>query len=186
VRALRQDALVFVEVGGACVLRDVDERFGDHEVGGELDRLRQAFAGRRLELDRERGAAGHRLECGVEPAVGEQRGVDATRQLAQLAKCGLELAARRLEEPASAAGILLHPALRHAQAESQRDEPLLCPVVEVALEAAPLRQAGFDHARTRCPQLLHLRPQLRVDALVLQARAAAAPTPRTSSGSSSE
>jgi len=66
------------------VLGRVGQRFGDDVVGADLDRLGEPSAGTYLEADRDRGAAGERLEGGVEATVGQDREVDAARGLAQL------------------------------------------------------------------------------------------------------
>ena len=76
------------------VLGHVGQRLGDDEVGGRLDRRRQPLVRHLGELDRHRRAAGERLERAPEAAVGQHRGVDAARQLAQLLERGLQLLLR--------------------------------------------------------------------------------------------
>ena len=79
---------------GARVLGDVRQRLGDDEVGGRLDRPRAAARrAASAQLDRQRRAASSACERRAQPAVGQDRRVDAARQLAQLLE--RELAARR-------------------------------------------------------------------------------------------
>ena len=83
------------DVGGVCVLGDVGDRLGDEVVGRGLDGLGQAFVGHVVDLDRQRRAVRERREGGGQAAVGEDRGMDAAGQLAQLLERVLELLARR-------------------------------------------------------------------------------------------
>ena len=80
VRALDADG----HHGRARVLGDVGQRLGDHVVGGGLDRAGQPV----VELDESSTGSGarvgERLDGGLEPALGQHRGVDAARELAQL------------------------------------------------------------------------------------------------------
>ena len=73
---------------------------------------------------------------------------------------GLELGARRLT-----AGP------HYPEGEGESDESLLCPVVEVALEAAALEVAGFDDAHARRPQVLELGADVGPQAFVLHREA---------------
>src|SRR4029453_17505371 len=94
------------------------------------------------ELDRDGSAVGHALDGGGEPAVGEQRGMDAVGQLAELIDGG----SRRLER-------FLHQVRKLgrnvlvALGELKRDyglyEPLLRAVVKVAHDATPLLVCGL-------------------------------------------
>ena len=61
---------------------------------------------------------------------------------------GLPEEARRL------LGVVVHAGLSEAKHERERDEPLLRPVVEVALEPATLDVARLDEARARASQLV--------------------------------
>ena len=76
------------------VAGDVGQRLGDHEVGGGLDLRRRALVELDVDLDGQRHAVGEPLHGGPEPAVGEDRGVDAARELAQLGERDRELVAR--------------------------------------------------------------------------------------------
>ena len=56
-------------VGRVRVSDDVRERFGDDEVDGRLDRLRQPAGRQRRDLDRQREALGQRVERRSQPAL---------------------------------------------------------------------------------------------------------------------
>ena len=58
--------------------------------------------------------------------------------------------------------------VQELEAHPEREESLLCAVVEVALESPPLLVAGLDDPRARLPQLDQLGAQLRLQALVFQ------------------
>ena len=136
------------------VLGDVGQRLGDHVVGGDLDRLRRALGEVDGQLDRERRALQQRLDRRLEPVVGEHRGVQPARELAQLGQRRAELLARALDRGVRGRRVLVDQAVGDPQADRERDEPLLRAVVEVALEPPPLAVAGGDHARPRRGELL--------------------------------
>src|SRR3954468_6477405 len=94
--------------------------------------------------------------------------MDAPRELAQLLPRALQLAPRGLEQPGRRGRVGLGLALRHAELERQRHEPLLGAVVEVALEPAALAHRHLDEPRPRGLQLLDPRAELRLEALVLE------------------
>ena len=60
--------------------------------------------------------------------------------------------------------------VQELEAHPEREESLLCAVVEVALESPPLLVAGLDDPRARLPQLDQLGAQLRLQALVFQCK----------------
>jgi hypothetical protein len=66
------------------VLGGVGQRLGDDVVGRHLDRLSQPCRDLHLQLDRDGGAAGQRLERRREAAFGQDGRVDAARQLPQV------------------------------------------------------------------------------------------------------
>ena len=84
-------------------------------------------------------------------------GMDPARELAQLLERLGQLVAGRLELLGQRR-VGGDAALDHAELERHGDEPLLCPVVEVALEPPPLRVAGGDETLARGAQLGQLRP----------------------------
>ena len=60
--------------------------------------------------------------------------------------------------------------VQELEAHPEREESLLCAVVEVALESPPLLVARLDDPRARLPQLDQLGAQLRLQALVFQCK----------------
>jgi hypothetical protein len=74
---------------GFCVrvLGHVCQRFGDDEVGRGLDRWRIAIIWD-LESDWQRHAVGERLDGGLKATVGEDGGMDAACELAELSDGG--------------------------------------------------------------------------------------------------
>ena len=101
------------------VLGDVGQRLGDREVGGRLDRRRAAGpSGSVDDLDRQRRAGDERRDRRREPALGQHRGVDAARQLAQLGRGLRQLLADALEERAGAAPGPCRPARRAIRTSS--------------------------------------------------------------------
>ena len=173
------------------VLDDVGERLGDHEVGRRLDRrgqpVRRGISDSSIGIGR-RPASASRAPC--ESAVGQHGRVDAARELAQLLERELQLLLRADHQALGGVGVLAHAALRQAQRQRHRDEPLLGAVVQVALQAAALGDAGLDEPLARGAQLLHARAQLGGQLLVLHGqrgrggdRGARARAPRTSTRS---
>src|SRR3954447_21886558 len=66
----------------------------------------------------------------------------------------VELAPRRAHEVARGARVAVEQAHDEPQLERERDEPLLCPVVEVALEAAALLEPGLQDPQAGGVELL--------------------------------
>jgi hypothetical protein len=79
------------------VLRHVRQRLRRDVVGRRLDRRVEAVV-RDVELDRQRQARRQRLERVREPPVGEDRRVEAARELAQLDQRLLQLLRGLIEE----------------------------------------------------------------------------------------
>ena len=148
------------------MLRDVREALGDEVVGRDLDLLRQAF------LDGDGQANGHGrtrrelLESDCKPVSADDGRVNPARYLAQLPERGRDLAPR-LRQPQAGVSVGSQLLLEQAQLEREGDQPLLGAVVQVALQSLPLLLSGLDDPRTRSPQLLQARPQLDVQAPVL-------------------
>ena len=67
--------------GRLGVFGDVRQCLGDQVVGGRLDAGRQALVGQLADVDRYVRAAGQRVERRAEAALGEDRGMDAAREL---------------------------------------------------------------------------------------------------------
>jgi hypothetical protein len=140
------------------VLGDVGQRLGDDEIGGRLDRWREALRQLRVDGHRHRRARDQRVQRRLEPAVGEDGGMDPARELAQLVQAGGELARGLLQQRHQ---LRVGRAIaRQPQQQRQPDEPRLRPVVQVALELPPRGVAGRHHPRPRLPQLLQALAQL--------------------------
>ena len=77
------------------VLRHVGDRLGDDVVRGRLDRRRQPLLGQLGDLDGQRRPRQQALQRRAETAFGEDRRMDAARQLAQLLEPLRELILRR-------------------------------------------------------------------------------------------
>ena len=138
-----------VDDGGVRVLGRVGQRLGHQVVGGHLDRLGQPPVDADGQLDRDGGAAGQGLERRAQPALGEDRRVDAAGQLAQL----VQRAGQPGGQVAQLGGQLaslgrhrrLHRGLRGARLQGQGDQALLGAVVQIPLEAsAGLVGGGHD------------------------------------------
>ena len=71
-----------VDFGGGGVLGRIGQCLGDRVVGGELDLLGKPPVDTDAEADRDGGAAGQRLERRAQAAFGQDRRVDAPRDLA--------------------------------------------------------------------------------------------------------
>jgi hypothetical protein len=83
--------------------------------------------------------------------------MDPPGELPQLPKPLVELVAS-VVELAQRLRVALEPRAERPQAEGERDQALLRPVVQVALDASAGRIAGLDDARAGCAQLLDPRP----------------------------
>ena len=144
------------------VLAHVGEALGHDEVGGGLHLVREALLGRLEDLDRHGRARGEILQRGAQATVGQDRRVDAAREVAQLLEREVRLLPRAADQLGSLRVALLGTSLRHAQIEGERDEPLLGAVVEVALDAPPLAVGGGDDPRAGVLELRHAGGEHRV------------------------
>jgi hypothetical protein len=145
----------------AGVLGDVRERLGDGEVDRRLDRGCGPGA-RDPKLDRQRRAGRQPLERRGEPALAQDRGVEAVREVAQLGEPLAELGARLGEQllRGRAAG----PGGGAIEQERGEDEALLGAVVQVALEAAAGLVGGGDDPRARGVEVATARRRVRARA----------------------
>jgi hypothetical protein len=82
--------------------------------------------------------------------------MDASRQLAELLERLRELLGGAAQELCGLVGVCVQLGLSEPEGERERDEALLRPVVEVALEATPLGVTGLQEALARMAQLLFL------------------------------
>ena len=117
---------------------------------------------RRHAVDRggDRRARRERLERRAEAALGQQRRVDAARELAQLLDGQRRLLACLGDQRRGRLRVRREPRLGHAERERQRHEPLLGAVVQVALDPAALGVAGGDDAGARVAQAVDPLVQL--------------------------
>ena len=139
---------------GAGVFRRVREAFGDDVVDGCLDRLGKAGRCSTGDLDRKRGAVRERLQCGDEPAVGEDRRVKATSELLELLRARVSGPRQRPRAVPLPRRVLAQALLGHPQMKREGDETLLGAVVKVALESPALRDTRLDDPRARGRQLI--------------------------------
>ena len=154
-------------VAPAC-LATLASASDDDEVGGRLDRRREPLGQRDVELHGDRRAGGERLERRVEPALGEHGGMDAGGELAQLLDRRARVGERAADELARARpGSSCQRCSASCSSISSGHEPLLGAVVEVAAEPAALAVARLDDPRARLAQRLDARPQLDLEAVVL-------------------
>ena len=142
------------------VLGDVRQRLGHREVGGGLDGLGQPVGGQASTTST--GNAVHATPAPVtaarQAALGENGGVDAARQLAQLGRgFGPSSACRCSRNGAAAPLGLIGDAAAGELLTSiaKRDEPLLSAVVEIAFDLAARavgRLHGPSPAMTAAPR----------------------------------
>ena len=128
------------------MLGDVGQGLGHREVGDRLEPGLRARSRTDVDRDRDRGAGGQRRQCRVEAAVGEHGRVDPAGHAAQVGD-GL------LGRGVGAVQDLLHPRrvgpqalLGHTQIHRDGHQALLGAVVQVPLDAAPLRLHGVHGA----------------------------------------
>src|SRR4051794_7359961 len=117
------------------MLGGVGERFRNHEVGCRLDRRSEPL----VELDGYRhwqaALVGKRGERRREAAIGEHGRMDAAGEVAELAERLADARTRLCDELPCARGIGCELLLGQTEAHSERDEPRLRTVVQVALDA---------------------------------------------------
>jgi hypothetical protein len=152
------------------VLGDVRECLRDDEVRGRLYRRGKATLGAD-DGDRYRCALRERAQGRGEAAVGEDCGVDAARELAELVKRLLQLLLGIREQFVGARRPLGKLGAGELEGEAECEEALLRSVVEVALEPTSLCVAGGDDPGPRCSHLFELRAQLGMQSLVLERQA---------------
>ena len=144
----------------ARVLARVLQRLEAAEVDRGLDLLR--VPADLLGLDRrgQRGAVAGGAERVGQPAVHQQRRVDAVREVAQLLHRLLEVGRDLVEHLLGGVGVGVGELAGEAGAHRERDEVLLRAVVQVALDAAALEVGGLDDAGAGAAQLVGLAPDL--------------------------
>ena len=136
------------------MLRRVRQCLRDDVVRGHLDRLRRAFVDARAELDRNGTAAGKRSHARQpdRPRSGSRDGFRVRTRAARRARRSCPQRHCSTPPPArpDSGGTR---GLGGAQLQSERDEPLLCAVVQVALDPVSRLVGGGDDARAGRRQL---------------------------------
>ena len=130
------------------MLGRVGQRLRDDIVRADFDPLGQPPFYLHLEVDRDRGAAGERLQGRAETALGQDRGVNPASVLAQFIERTGQPGGHPAEFGAQLAELRRHRSLRRPQLEGERDEPLLCAVVQVALDLQARLVGRSDQTRT--------------------------------------
>ena len=115
----------------------VVDRLGAAEVDRRLDRGRVPAQALHVDRARQDRAAGRRRQGPDQAALAEDRRVDAVRQVAQVADGGLELVLQAVHDGAGLRRVLVPQPGHPAEVDGDRGEPLLRPVVQVALDRAP-------------------------------------------------
>jgi hypothetical protein len=125
---------------------------GCPRIGTDLHRLRQPPGHLDIQVNRDRSAAGERLQRRVQAALGEHGRMDAAGVLAQFVEGAGQPGAHPPQIRAQVGQVSWHGGLRHPQLQGQRDQALLGAVVQVTLDPAPgLLRAGH-HPGPRVPQ----------------------------------
>ena len=122
--------------GAARVPVGVLDRLGAAEVDGGLDGRGVPAQALGVDGAREHGPAGRRGKGADEPALAEQRRVDAVCEVAQLAHGGLELRLQPVHDLPRGDGVGVAQPGRPAEVDGERREPLLGAVVQVTLDGA--------------------------------------------------
>ena len=137
-----------------CVLRHVRERLGHEEVRGRLDRVVAPFLDVDPQVDRHRQPLDERLEGSREAAVGEYGGMDPAGQVAQFAQARVQVIARSGKNSPRTVGVAVELLLQHRQLERRGHQPLLCSIVQVALDPATRLVGRRDQANARRGELV--------------------------------
>ncbi len=132
-------------VAPAACFDDVLEPLQAAEVDGALELLRVAADAVRHDLRGDRRVQGGGTQGLAEALVGEQGGIDPVGQRPDLLERLGHLRPERVQLDQPAFLVLPHQVLRQLELDPERHEPLLCAVVEVALERSSLAiRAGGD------------------------------------------
>ncbi len=109
-----------------------------------------------------------RLERGDQPLVRQQRGVDTSREIAEVVQRSARFDLQLLEHLLRLGRISLNQLLRETLPDLERDQLLLRAVVDVALELATLSILGSDQAFLGRLQLVESLAQIGSEAFVAQ------------------
>ena len=140
------------------MLDGVRNRLARNEVGSRLDLRSEPLLGR-LQLDGNGRPTREVGESSGEPLV-EPRRPDARGDLPQVLDRAPDLVDRRVERRPEDPGLARERELQPPQDDPERHQPLLCPVVQVALEPPALLVPGLDDARSRLLDLRELDAHL--------------------------
>jgi hypothetical protein len=120
------------------VLRDIVQRLEAAEVDGGLNRLGVAGVVDHVDRHRDRHLPSLRLEGGTEPLVGEERRIDAPREVAQIVESSFGVSLDVAEQFGALGGIPFSQLLGEPGLDGKGDQLLLGAVVEVALDPPSL------------------------------------------------
>jgi hypothetical protein len=137
----------------------VGERLGAEKVHGGLDRRRQPGT-RHLELDRNRQPGREGADGRAQPALGEDRRVDAGHDLAQFLEPGPGVAERLAEQLSGPLRRGIPLLLGQLKIDKRGDEPLLGAVVQVAGYPPASLVRGGHEPHPRLHQVLFGAPAL--------------------------
>ena len=129
-----------------CVLRHVGQRLRDDVVRRGLDVLRQPLVEAPSRPPRSAGVAQDLVSAGPQALLGERRGMQSARELAQFLEREIQLLRRALQRGSGRVRVRLQLSSGEPDRQRQRDEPLLRSVVEVPLELSALLVARLDEA----------------------------------------
>ena len=146
-----------VDAAGRRVLDDVGEAFGHEEIGRALELDREASRRSEavgMDLDRDRHPR-RTLGDGLDKAaVGEDRGVNPTRQLLQALERALGVDLGFAQRVFGQVLVAFQLVASQSEARQHADQLLLDAIVEITFEPAAARLLRLDQARARGRQLL--------------------------------
>ena len=139
------------------------ERLHPAQVDGPRDLGRVAPACSDLDAGTNAGGRRGRAQLRREVARVEERRVDPLCKLRRVGERLLHVASHLLEELLRRSRIGVQQSIRQLQVDRERDQPLLGPVVELALDQAPVGIGGEDEPLAGRLQLfdLEMRPSLQ-------------------------
>ena len=132
------------DLASVRVLDRVAQRLAREVVRGGLDLVGKADVEVDLEVRGQAGATAQLLESDREPALDQQRRVDALGQLAQLLERERQRGPRLAHDRRRVALVRGQLGLEQPERHRDRDQPLLRPVVKVALDPAALGVGRLD------------------------------------------
>ncbi|HEY7926837.1 MAG TPA: hypothetical protein VIG86_05370 [Candidatus Dormibacteraeota bacterium] len=122
----------------------------------------------RIDGDRDGCPTRLRLDRGRQTLVGEERRVDATRQVTQSIERFISVPLELGQDRPGPVGVLQRLHLRQPKLDLERDEVLLGTIVQVALDPAPFTILRRDQPLPRRTEVLEPRRQVRAEPHVLE------------------